>query len=165
MAQKEEKKGVLLQIIGAVIVALLVGGTSPWWWNEIVRKSNDDKSPPINHSVNPDPPQVLVQGGQILVRCTANPHSAPDGGQVGISVLAFTDQSTPVSGASVRIEAGGGWFSSSRTTAEVGQTNSGGVFITQWRAPKAAAKSYGMSARVNKNGFTEGTCEFAVPIQ
>lgn len=160
MAQHEEKQGVLPQIIVAVVVALLVGGTAPWWWKEIFHKPAQDSAP-----VSPKPLEIPVQGGQIQVRCTASPHAMPAGGQVGIRVLAFTEQNSPVSGASVRIEAGGGWFSSSETTAEIGQTDSGGVFMTQWRSPKPAARGYGMAATVGKKGFTEGRCEFTIPIQ
>lgn len=53
MAQNEEKKGVLPQIIVAVVVALLVGGTAPWWWKEIFHKPPQDSAP-----VSPRPPQV-----------------------------------------------------------------------------------------------------------
>ncbi len=165
MAQNEDKKGVLPQIIVAVVVALLVGGTSPWWWNEIFHKRNNINPPPSTVDNNQEPSRVSIQGGQIQVRCTASPHSISAGEQVGIRVLAFTEQNSPVGGASVRIEAGGGWFSSSGTTTEIGKTDSGGVFMTQWRAPKPAARGYGMSATVNKNGFAEGTREFTVPIR
>ncbi len=165
MALNEEKRGMLPQIIVAVVVALLVGGTSPWWWNEIFHKNNGVNPPPSSPPVDPKPPQIPVQSGQIQVRCTSSPHSIPAGGKVEIRILAFTEQNSPVSGASVRIEAGGGWFSSSGTTAEIGQTDSGGVFMTRWRAPKPAARGYGMGATVNKNGFTEGMCEVNVPIQ
>ncbi len=34
MAQNDEKKAILPQIVVAVVIALLVGGTSPWWWKE-----------------------------------------------------------------------------------------------------------------------------------
>lgn len=160
MAQNEEKKGVLPQIIVAVFIALLVGGTAPWWWKEIFNKPPQDSAPVI-----PKPPQIPVQGGQIQVRCTARPHSIPAGGQVEIRVLAFTEQNSPISGASVRIEAAGGWFSSSGTTTEIGQTDSGGVFMTQWRSPRPASRGYGMRAIVNKKGFTEGLYDFIVAIQ
>ncbi len=165
MGQNEERKRVLPQIIVAVVVALLVGGTSPWWWNELFHKKHDINPPPNRDSRNKEPPRVPIQGGQIQVRCTASPHSIPAGGQVEIRVLAFTEQSSPVSGATVRIESGGGWFSSSGTTTEVGQTGSGGAFMTQWRSPQPAAKGYGMSVTVTKNGFTEGRGECNVPIQ
>jgi hypothetical protein len=167
MSQNEEKKAVLPQIIVAVVVALLAGGTSPWWWNEIFHKNKHvNPNPQSNFSpVSPNSQRVPVQVGQIHVRCTADPHSIPAGGIVKIKVLAFTKENSPVSGANVRIEAGGGWFSISGTTAEIGQTDSGGVFMTQWRAPKPAPKGYGMDVKVNKKGFTEGSCDFNVLIQ
>jgi len=150
MPKNGERRGVLPQIIVAVVVALLVGSTAPWWWNEIFHKRND---------------VIPIHGGQIQVRCTASPHSIPAGGQVGIRVLAFMEQGSPVSGANVRIESGGGWFSASGTTTEVGQTDSAGVFTTQWRSPSPAARGYGMDITVTKNGFTEGRGECNVPIQ
>jgi len=130
-----------------------------------VRPEANPQSPPNISPISPNPPQLTVQGEQILVRCTASPHSIPAGGVVKIRVLAFTKKNYPVGGASVRIEAGGGWFSLSGTTAEIGQTDTGGVFMTKWRAPNPAARGYGMGATANKSGFTEGSCEFTVPIQ
>jgi len=93
------------------------------------------------------------------------PIQFPPAGRFGITVLAFTEQSSPVSSANVRIEAGGGWFSRSGTTTEVGQTDAGGVFMTQWRSPNPAARAYGMSVTVTKDGFTEGRDECNILIQ
>jgi len=106
-----------------------------------------------------------VVGGKIQVRCTANPHSIPAGEQVEIRILSFTEKGALVSGANVRIESGGGWFSASGTTTEIGKTDSAGVFTTKWRSPKPAAKGYGMDVTVSKGGFTEGRGECNVPIQ
>jgi hypothetical protein len=115
----------------------------------------------ILEDTTPPPPVV---GGQIQVRFTANPHSIPAGGQVEIRVLAFTEQDSPVSGANVRIESGGGWFSASGSITEVGQTDSGGVFATRWTSPNPAAGGYEMAVKVTKKGFTEGKDQFNVPI-
>ena len=165
MAQNGERRGVLPQIIVAVVVALLVGGTAPWWWNEIFHKRSDVIPAPKPPGGQDKTPPKVVQGGQIQVQCTANPHSIPAGGQVEIRVLAFTEQNSPVSGANVSIKSGGGWFSASGTTTEIGQTDSGGVFITQWRSPKPAASAYGMDVTVARSGFTEGKSQCNVPIQ
>jgi hypothetical protein len=105
------------------------------------------------------------QGGAILVNCSPNPYSIPSGGQVEISIQAFTEQHLPVSGATVQISAGGGWFSTSGTGTEIGQTDSQGVFRTTWRSPHPAASGYGMGATVSKEGFTEGKCDFKVNIK
>ena len=165
MAQNGERRGVLPQIIVAVVVALLVGGTAPWWWNEIFHKRSDIVPPKkVTDDQTKAPPKV-VHGGRIQVQCTANPHAIPAGGQVEIRVLAFTEQNTPVSGANVSVKSGGGWFSASGTTTEIGQTDSGGVFVTRWRSPNPAASGYGMGVTVTRNGFTEGKSELNVPIQ
>jgi hypothetical protein len=165
MAQNGERRGVLPQIIVAVVVALLVGGTAPWWWNEIFHKRNEVIPPPRPPAHQKRVPSEAVHGGQIRIQCTANPHAIPAGGQVEIRVLAFTEQNSPVSGANVSIRSGGGWFSASGTTTEIGQTDSGGVFVTHWRSPKPAASAYGMDVTVTRNGFTEGKGECNVPIQ
>ena len=165
MAQNGEKRGVLPQIIVAVVVALLVGGTAPWWWNEIFHKRNAVIPPSKSADAQKKASSEAVHGGQIRVQCTANPHSIPAGGQVEIRVLAFTEQNSPVSGANVSIKSGGGWFSASGTTTEIGQTDSGGVFITRWRSPNPATSGYGMGVTVTKNGFTEGKGECNVPVQ
>jgi hypothetical protein len=104
-------------------------------------------------------------GGTVNVRCTAQPHAIPAGGQVEIRVLALTEQDRPLADANIRIETGGGWFSASGTATEVGQTNVDGVFMTQWQAPQPAAAAYAMSVRVTREGFTEGQAECYVPIQ
>jgi hypothetical protein len=176
MARNQERKGVLPQIIVAVVVALLVGGTSPWWWRELFPNNppvNPTPNPPANITPPPTAPprngnEVVVRGGQIRVGCTANPYSIPAGGQVEVNILAFTEQNSPVSSANVLIQSGGGWFSSSGTASEVGQTDPGGAFRTLWRAPNPAlpeGKYYGMNVTVTKDGFTEGKCEFRVTMQ
>jgi len=172
MAQNGEGKeaGWLQKIIVAVVIALLVGSSSPWWWNAIVapRLGGTPQVPTsaIPVTTTPLPPVTPVQGGKIQVRCTKNPiHPIPAGGQVEISILAFTEQGSPVSGANVRIESGGGWFSRSGGTTEIGLTDSGGVFITQWTAPSPAASGYYMDVYVTKNGLTEGTCQLLISIQ
>jgi hypothetical protein len=106
-----------------------------------------------------------VQGGPILVRCVVAPSSIPAGGQAEIRISAFSGTGYPVTGASVRIMSGGGWFQNSGSTTEVGTTDSKGVFTTRWRAPAPAAAGYGMSVTVTKQGFAEGKNECMVPIQ
>lgn len=104
-------------------------------------------------------------GGAIDVECTVQPHAIAAGGQAAIRILALTERNEPVEGARVKISSGGGWFSGSGTTTEVGQTGENGVFATQWRAPDPAAQAYEMSVHVDREGFTggEGTC--TVPIK
>src|SRR5215470_12864541 len=53
--KKQEKIGVVRQIVVAVAIALLAGGTAPWWWNEIFRKSTRDNTSP---TTTPTPPVV-----------------------------------------------------------------------------------------------------------
>jgi len=183
-------EGMLQKIIVPVVIALLVGGTSPWWWNQIIHREPSSVSTtptsaatsasitPATHftspivTATPSTPLITltgtstrVQDGPIQVQCSASPYSIRAGGQVEISILAFTKQGSPISGANVRIESGGGWFSRSGTSTEIGQTDTGGVFRTQWRSPTPAAAAYVMAVYVTKIGFTEGTCEFTVRIQ
>jgi beta-lactam-binding protein with PASTA domain len=106
-----------------------------------------------------------VQGGPIRVRCVVTPSSIPAGGQAEIRIGAFSGTGSPVTGASVRIMSGGGWFQNSGSTTEVGTTDSKGVFTTRWRAPAPAAAGYGMSVTVTRQGFSEGKNECMVPIQ
>jgi hypothetical protein len=113
----------------------------------------------------PSQDQTPLVGGTIMVHCTAQPHAIPAGGQVEIRVLSLTEQDRPLAEANVRIEAGGGWFSASGTTTEVGLTDVNGVFMTQWQAPQPAAAAYVMAVRVTREGFTQGQAECYVPIQ
>lgn len=146
---------ILLGLLGLI---LIVGG--------IISTCRPTPQPlPPSPQPKPDDQRQIPQGGPIHVRCTANPHSIQAGGQVEIRVLAFTEQNSPVANAHVRIESGGGWFSTSGTTAEVGQTDADGVFMTRWRSPEPAAAAYVIAAIVTKDGFTEGKAECSVPIQ
>lgn len=38
--KKQEKIGVVRQIVVAVAIALLAGGTAPWWWKELISWKN-----------------------------------------------------------------------------------------------------------------------------
>jgi acyl carrier protein len=53
--KKQEKIGVLRQIVVAVAIALLAGGTAPWWWKEIWKNTRDNTSPTIT------PPAPVVR--------------------------------------------------------------------------------------------------------
>ena len=101
----------------------------------------------------------------ISVNCTAKPHAARAGGEVQISILAFTGQNAPVPGANVKIQSGGGWFSTSGGTTEVGTTDANGVFRTRWKSPNPAARSYEIVVSVVKDGFAGGEARLMVPIR
>jgi len=165
MPQNEDRKGVGPQIIAAVVVALLVGGSTPWWWDKVFGEKSGPNPPPKNQNYEVGPPREPPQGGQIRVECSSSPHSIPAGGNAEIRVLALTEDGTPLSAANVRLDAGGGWFSSSGTGTEVGQTDDRGSFRTQWRSPKPAARSFGLGVTVTKNGFKEGRAECNVSIE
>jgi polyisoprenoid-binding protein YceI len=119
--------------------------------------------PPVSAPAHPSSPAPV--GGAIRVRCTAQPHAIASGAQALISVLAYAGTNAPIPGANVLVESGGGWFSSSGGTTALGQTDTGGVFKTSWRAPSPAASAYQISVRVTRDGFTEGRGECLIPIQ
>lgn len=156
-----KKSNIVGQIIVAVVIALLVGGTAPWWWKEFF----SDKTEMLRQSKHEPGPIPSPITGTIGVRCSANPQASPAGDQVEIKVLAFTEQNLPVAGATVRVEAGGGWFLTHGTATEIGTTDAKGVFTTQWRSPLPAAAAYAMSITVSKEGFNEGKAECLVPIK
>src|SRR6266446_6819261 len=62
--KKQEKIGVLRQILVAVAIALLAGGTAPRWWKEIPWKNTRDNisttitPPPTVVRFTPTPPQT-----------------------------------------------------------------------------------------------------------
>lgn len=108
---------------------------------------------------------AAFQGGPIQVRCGEIPSSIAAGGQAEIRILAYTEQKSPINGATVRIESGGGWFANSGTTTEVGRTDARGSFVTRWKSPKPAAKAYQMSVTVTQKGYAEGRGECRVLIK
>jgi acyl carrier protein len=55
--KKQEKIGVLRQIVVAVAIALLAGGTAPWWWKEISGKNTRDNTS-STITPTPSPPGV-----------------------------------------------------------------------------------------------------------
>ncbi len=138
----------ILGLLGLILIT--AGVMPPNSWDVIIR---------------PNGGKILQTDGVISVRCTASPHAIPAGGQVEIRVLAFTEKGSPIPSANVRIESGGGWFSGSETTTEVGNTDTRGVFGTSWRSPQPAAAAYEMNVSVTKEGFSEGNGECHVPIQ
>jgi len=153
-------------VLGLLGVILIAAGTIPHYQSPADGTDGKGRSPSLDTPIGRvSPTQGTPVGGAINVRLTANPHAIPAGGQAEVKVLAFTEQNSPVTNASVRIESGGGWFSVSGTTTEIGKTDANGIFTTQWRSPNPAAAAYGMSVSVSKEGFTEGKGECLVPIQ
>ncbi len=178
MADKEDKKGILPQIIVAVVVALLVGGTSPWWWKEITKPGKVDDNPADVHhpasSVPPDkphdgnpaktPPDQPVSGGQIAVTATANPPVVSPHQQTTINVYVLDSQGQPLPSAIVTLSAGGGGFIGSGTTTVSGQTDSSGAFQGHWSCDYCA-RAYVGSVRVTKTGYLEAKSDWRVDIQ
>ena len=176
MTNETPRSGMLAQIIVAVAIALLVGGTAPWWW-EIV-KPKPSSPPQVVYQPKPGgSAQVVTQpliggaeprlvdqevGGPIAVRCDANPVVISPGGTSELLIRATSSQNAPISGANVKVEVGGGSFSSGGTIA-VGTTAVDGSFRALWRAPGGV--SYGFSVEVVKPGFEKGTTDCTVNIQ
>ncbi len=114
------RSSILPQIIVAVVIALLVGGTAPWWWGEFFGRKGGP--PPEN-------------GGPIAVRCDANPTVIAPGGASELLIRATSSQNTPISSANVKVDVGGGSFSSPGGTTVIGTTEIDGGFRTVWELP------------------------------
>ncbi len=152
----------------AGIAATVIAGVLIYWLTQGFRQPTPTPPPyqpspnvPYGNSSN-NPP---VSGGAITVRCSANPHVLHPGDQTELVIQAISTQNTPVSGANVRIDAGGGVFISSGSLTVIGLTDYSGSFHTIWRAPSPAAKGYGMDVTVSKEGFVEGRGECRTIIQ
>jgi hypothetical protein len=162
LGKEKSKIRVLIPIVFAAAVVFLVGGTSPWWWTRLFPEKNINRTElPLE---NPRPPRTPSTGEPVRIECTANPQAIPSGGQAGIRVFVFNEQNIPISGAIVLIESGGGWFSSNGTTSVTGQTDSGGVFTTKWKAPNPALKGYILSVTATRTGILDAKGECQVPI-
>jgi hypothetical protein len=85
------------------------------------------------------------------VECVASPATVAPGGTTEISVKVF-DHDGPIEGATVDLAIGGGTFGSQGTTAK-GETYSGGIFRTTWKAPSPSAAGYVFPANVTLDGL------------
>ena len=164
MAQNEERKGVLPQIIVAVVVALLVGGASPWWWKEIFHKNNGVNPPHGDSRVVPPPPAQIISGGPITVTATANPPVIPPGQQTTINVFAQDSQGRPLPSAIVTLSSGGGKFNVTGTTSVSGPTDSSGAFRAYWSCDYCAP-AYDNTVRITKPGYEEAKAQWQVEIR
>jgi len=161
-------------IISTVAIALLVGGTAPWWWNALHRPpQNSDSSinrlspngpaaavpsPTEPSPTRPSPEDnPVVEGGPIEVRCSVNPNVLAPGAATELLIQTISSRQTPVPGANVKIDAGGGLFSASGGLSVLGITDAAGTFRTLWRAPAPAAPGYGFNVTVSKQDFTDGS--------
>ncbi len=169
---------ILPQIIVAVVVALLVGGTAPWWWQEVFgpksavpKYENPQRGgPSSSHYDGSGKPEIGTQvdqedvGGPIAVRCDAAPQTISPGNVSELLIRATSSRNTPISAGNVKVEVGGGSFSSGGTTV-IGVTGVDGVFRTVWRAPDPSAAGYQFGVDVVKSGFEKGTTDCMVHIQ
>jgi hypothetical protein len=95
----------------------------------------------------------------IQAACTAT--SVVLAGQHGqVRVFALSGDGRRLSGATVDLSAGGGWFEGSTAATVTGTTNSAGVFKTVWHTPERSAFTtdiqYLFSAVVSKTGYSAG---------
>ena len=121
----------------------------------------DTISPGIQHT---EQPGDYEQMERINVSVTANPYSISAGGQTELRVLTLTKTDIPITNASIKIQAGGGWFRNSGNYIEVGKTNENGVFTTTWKSPDPAASGYGMNITVSKDGFLKSERDLTINI-
>ena len=120
--------GIVAAVIGGVVIWLITNAVFPRWF-----------SPP------PPPPE-----DNTYVECTAHPATVSPGGLAEITVKVMRDNE-PVEGAAVKLSLESGSFTSGTTTAS-GNTYSGGVFRTTWRAPSPSAAGYVFPAEVDLDG-------------
>ena len=161
MAQNQEKKGVLLQIIAAVAIAILAGGTSPWWWNEVF----PGNIPPEPHP-RPDANSTRkpVSGGPIVVSVATNPPVISKGQKTAINVFAQNSQGQSLSSATVTVSAGGGRFDQTGTTRVSGQTDSSGMYRAYWTC-NSCAPAYIGGIRITKTGYEEAESQWRIDIR
>jgi hypothetical protein len=141
--RRENKVGKWIAgLVGAVITGSLV-----WYLTTIVL--------PKWFADDPPPPPAK----QVRVECLPNPATIAPGGLSEITVR-VTRGGEPLEGAAVSMSVGGGQFSSGTATTS-GQTYSGGVFRTTWRAPSPSAAGYVFPAEVDLKGIrtSEGELE------
>jgi hypothetical protein len=100
-------------------------------------------------NVSADPPQILPS------ETTA----------IGVEVLSAPD--SPIKGATVRIELGGGVFLESGALDITGTTNAFGFFAAHWQCPPSAPEpsGYYVTATVSKPGYIETSKRITVNVK
>ncbi|KQC04795.1 MAG: hypothetical protein APR53_09430 [Methanoculleus sp. SDB] len=93
----------------------------------------------------------------LVVDSSVHPWTVSPGGTTEMRVLVTNANAVPVQSATVRLESGGGIFSSSGMMAVTGTTDENGVFTTYWQAPDPATRGYQISITATKPGYSKAT--------
>lgn len=125
--------GIVGGVLTGVVLWLLTNALFTRWFS----------SPPPSPA--PSPPD------EVRIQCVANPARVAPGGITEVAVT-VTRRGEPVEGAAVELRAGVG-SSDSGLSISSGQTYSGGVFRTTWRAPSPSAAAYVFPAEVDLGGL------------
>ncbi len=143
---------VALIAAGGVIIAAVLGGPLVEKWLD-QNDTNDNAGGGSS-----------IQGGPIGVVGIADPLLISVGQMTEIRVQTLRSDNSPLPGATVTINSGGGIFQATGTTTVSGITGNDGFFRTPWRCDPCAP-SYIMDVRANKENFTEGLGVVFVTIQ
>ncbi|MEX1000252.1 MAG: hypothetical protein WD000_09915 [Thermodesulfobacteriota bacterium] len=114
-------------------------------------------------------PASKTQPGSIIIKAAASPDKVDAGKSALITVSALApDGKSPVSGASVKIATGGGFFEEVGTNSITGYTDNNGMFRAIWRTqPKGAYQAsldYVFSIEVIKAGYETSRGETVISV-
>jgi len=114
-------------------------------------------------------PASKTQPGSIIIKAAASPNRVDAGKSTLITVSALApDGKSPVSGASVKIATGGGFFEVVGTPKITGSTDNNGMFKAIWHTqPKGAYKAnldYVFSIEVIKAGYETSSGETVISV-
>jgi hypothetical protein len=103
----------------------------------------------------------------MIVEVTADPTAIPPGASTVIRVEVLSAPNSPIEGATVRIQVGGGIFSATNDLEVTGTTNFAGFFAAEWQCPPSAPSPYGyyFTITASKAGYEETSLRFLLDIR
>jgi hypothetical protein len=117
----------------------------------------------------PTPPMIIdrpaPQLRDLSVRMDA-PRSIGVGDSAPVRVEVLSGPNSPISGAQVTIEVGGGSFRRSGQRVTQGQTNAHGFFADTWTSPPGSSGiTYLVTATISKRGFETASRRIKIMVR
>lgn len=138
--------GSLIKWVGGILAGVVIG-VAVWQFTEGRRPP---PPPPANRPTTTAPREMIIN-------LSASPPQLARGGRTSISAEVLAAPGSPISGARVRLEVGGGRFTQTGALSVTGTTNPFGFFASEWECPSGVSPGYGyyFTATATKSGYVE----------
>jgi len=166
----------IITAIAALLTAIggLIGGLYAVGW--IGQKPSPSPTPSTVTQQGSPPPSSPASGAAptqesspstMQVNVSADPPQLPPGGRTTITVEVLSAPDSPIMGAEVRIELGGGVFVESGAADITGMTNTFGFYTAVWEspAPISGPLDYLVTATATKPGYKETSRRITIHVR